>query len=141
MLESVLERARLVQLVVFDVDGVLTDGSLILGDDGQQYKAFNSKDGHGIRMLADSGVQIGILTGRSSAVVEHRMRDLGVSLVVQGRRDKLNALDGLLQQAGVRPEQTAYAGDDVVDLPVMRRVGLAIAVRDAHPWCASTRTG
>ncbi|ACL71822.1 3-deoxy-manno-octulosonate-8-phosphatase [Thioalkalivibrio sulfidiphilus HL-EbGr7] len=127
------ELARNIKLVLFDVDGVLTDGSLFLGDGGEQYKAFNSKDGHGMRMLADSGVQVGILTGRNSDVVAHRMRDLGIDLVVQGRRDKLNALDGLLEQAGVSTEHTAYVGDDVLDLPVMRRVAFAIAVADAHP--------
>ncbi|HSP00586.1 MAG TPA: HAD-IIIA family hydrolase [Thioalkalivibrio sp.] len=128
-----IELARDIQLVLFDVDGVLTDGSLFIGDGGEQYKAFNSKDGHGMRMLVDSGVQVGILTGRSSDVVAHRMRDLGIDLVVQGRRDKLNALDGLLEQAGVSAGHTAYVGDDVLDLPVMRRVALAIAVADAHP--------
>lgn len=128
-----IEAAKAIKLVLFDVDGVLTDGSLFLGDGGEQYKAFNSKDGHGMRLLADSGVKVGILTGRTSEVVAHRMRDLGIDLVVQGRRDKLNALDGLLEQAGVGAEHTAYVGDDVVDLPVMRRVRLAIAVADAHP--------
>jgi 3-deoxy-D-manno-octulosonate 8-phosphate phosphatase (KDO 8-P phosphatase) len=127
------ELARTIRLVLFDVDGVLTDGSLFLGDGGEQYKAFNSKDGHGLRMLVDSGVQVGILTGRTSEVVTHRMRDLGIDLVVQGRRDKLDALGGLLEKAGVDEHVTAFVGDDVVDLPVMRRVHLAIAVADAHP--------
>jgi 3-deoxy-D-manno-octulosonate 8-phosphate phosphatase (KDO 8-P phosphatase) len=127
------ELARHIRLVLFDVDGVLTDGSLFLGDGGEQYKAFNSKDGHGMRMLADSGVKVGVLTGRTSEVVAHRMHDLGIDLVVQGRRDKLDALGGLLEQAGVSAEATAFVGDDVVDLPVMRSVRLAIAVADAHP--------
>lgn len=127
------ELARDIRLVLFDVDGVLTDGSLFLGDAGEQYKAFNSKDGHGMRMLADSGVKVGILTGRTSEVVAHRMSDLGIDLVVQGRRDKLDALAGLLEQAGVNEQATAFVGDDLVDLPVMRRVRLAIAVADAHP--------
>ena len=128
-----IEAAKAIRLVLFDVDGVLTDGSLFLGDGGEQYKAFNSKDGHGMRMLVESGVQVGILTGRTSDVVTHRMRDLGIDLVVQGRRDKLDALGGLLDQAGVNEAATAFVGDDVVDLPVMHRVGLAIAVADAHP--------
>lgn len=133
MNEDIVIRARAVRFLILDVDGVLTDGSLFLGDDGQQYKAFNSRDGHGIRMLMDSGVQVGILTGRSSMVVEHRCRDLGIEHLVQGRRDKLNALDGLLQSAGFSLEDTAFMGDDLVDLPVMRRVGLALAVADAYP--------
>lgn len=132
-MQEILAKAREIRLVIFDVDGVLTDGSLFLGDDGQQYKAFHSKDGHGMRMLQHSGVKIGILTGRSSKVVEHRMRDLGVELVLQGRREKLPAFEAMLAQAGVEAAATAYVGDDVVDLPVMRRAGLAIAVQDAHP--------
>ncbi|MBK1672515.1 phenylphosphate carboxylase subunit delta [Ectothiorhodospira shaposhnikovii] len=133
MNETLTERARRVRLAIFDVDGVLTDGSLFLDDEGRQYKAFNSKDGQGLRMLADSGVRVGILTGRRSGVVEHRMKELGIDLVIQGRRDKLEALDGLLTAAGVTRDETAYVGDDVVDLPVMRRVTLSIAVADAHP--------
>lgn len=132
-MQEILAKARGIRLVIFDVDGVLTDGSLFLGDDGQQYKAFHSRDGHGMRMLQHSGVKIGILTGRSSRVVEHRMRDLGVELVLQGRREKLPAFETLLARAGVEASATAYVGDDVVDLPVMRRVGLAVAVQDAHP--------
>ncbi len=131
-MQDILEKARHIKLVIFDVDGVLTDGSLFIGDDGQQYKAFNSKDGHGMRMLQDAGVDIAILTGRQSQVVEHRMRDLGVKWVIQGRRDKLPAFETLLADVGVSAEHTAYVGDDVVDLPVMLRAGLAIAVQDAH---------
>jgi 3-deoxy-D-manno-octulosonate 8-phosphate phosphatase (KDO 8-P phosphatase) len=102
------EKAARIRLLIFDVDGVLTDGSLFVGDDGQEYKAFNSRDGHGIKMLQKYGVEIAIITGRTSQVVEHRMANLGITHIYQGKLD-------------------------VVDLPVMRRVGLAIAVQDAHP--------
>ena len=119
--------------MIFDVDGVLTDGSLFIGDDGQEYKAFNSKDGHGIRMLQECGVGAAILTGRQSEVVRHRTRDLGIELVMQGYRDKRPAFEALLKETGLTPEVIAYVGDDVVDLPVMKQVGLAIAVADAHP--------
>lgn len=132
-MQDVLKRARAIRLVIFDVDGVLTDGSLFLGDDGQQYKAFNSKDGHGMRMLIQSGVEIAVLTGRLSQVVEHRMRDLGIDLVFQGHRDKLPVFERVLRERDLEPGQVAYAGDDLVDLPVMRRVGLAVGVQDAHP--------
>jgi 3-deoxy-D-manno-octulosonate 8-phosphate phosphatase (KDO 8-P phosphatase) len=132
-LQDILERAARTRLVIFDVDGVLTDGSLYLGDDGQEYKAFNSRDGHGIAMLRRTEVRIAVITGRQSQVVEHRMADLGVQHVYQGRRDKLPAFHEVLETLGVSAEQTAYVGDDVVDLPVMVRVGLAIAVQDAHP--------
>ncbi len=132
-LRDILERASRTRLVIFDVDGVLTDGSLYLGDDGQEYKAFHSRDGHGIAMLRRTAVQIAVITGRRSQVVEHRMADLGVRHVYQGRRDKLPAFAELLEALGTDAEHTAYVGDDVVDLPVMVRVGLAIAVQDAHP--------
>jgi 3-deoxy-D-manno-octulosonate 8-phosphate phosphatase (KDO 8-P phosphatase) len=127
------ERARQVRLVIFDVDGVLTDGSLFLGDDGQEYKAFNSRDGHGMTMLRQTGVVLSVITGRSSEVVRIRMESLGVAHVYQGRRDKLPAYEELKATLGLADEAIAYVGDDVVDLPVMRRVGLAIAVADAHP--------
>ncbi len=133
-MKDVLAKAANIRLVIFDVDGVLTDGRLILGDDGQEYKAFHSRDGHGIKMLKAGGVEIGIITGRTSKVVEHRMANLGITHVYQGKLDKVPAFEELLAKLGVAPEQTAYVGDDVVDLPVMRKVGLAIAVQDAHPF-------
>jgi len=128
-----IECARPIQAVVFDVDGVLTDGSLYLGDDGQEYKAFNSRDGHGMVMLRESGVTLAIITGRRSEVVRIRMESLGVEHVYQGRRNKLPAYAQLKQQLGIDDAQVAYVGDDVVDLPVMRQVGFAVAVADAHP--------
>lgn len=130
---DLMQRAAAIKLVLFDVDGVLTDGSLFIGDDGQEYKAFNSKDGLGIRMLQDSGVEVGIITGRTSDVVRHRMKNLGVTHLYQGQKHKLPAYEKLLAELGLEPEQTAYVGDDVVDLPVLRRAGLAVVVADAHP--------
>ncbi len=131
-MKDILEKATKIRLVVFDVDGVLTDGSLFLGDDGQEYKAFNSLDGHGMKMLQRSGVEIGIITGRTSNVVGMRMDSLGVRHVFQGQLQKLPAYETLKKDLGLADDQIAYVGDDVVDLPIMRRVGLAIAVRDAH---------
>ncbi len=133
-MDNLQDIARHIELVIFDVDGVLTDGSLFLGDDGQEYKAFNSRDGHGIRMLHEAGIRSAILTGRQSEVVRHRARDLGIDIVMQGHRDKRPAFDQLCRDTGLAPARMAYVGDDVVDLPVMTRVGLAIAVNDAHPW-------
>jgi len=132
--QDIQEKARNIKLVIFDVDGVLTDGSLFLGDDGQEYKAFNSQDGHGMKMLQASGVEIGIITGRSSEVVRIRMDSLGIKHVHQGKLDKLPTYLQLRDRLGLRDEEVAYVGDDVVDLPIMRRVGLAIAVNDAHPF-------
>jgi 3-deoxy-D-manno-octulosonate 8-phosphate phosphatase (KDO 8-P phosphatase) len=132
-MRDIFERAARVRLVIFDVDGVLTDGSLYLGDDGQEYKAFHSRDGHGMAMLQESGVTVGIITGRSSQVVKLRMESLGVRQVYQGQRDKRAAYEQLKRDLGVGDDEVAFVGDDVVDLPVMSRVGLAIAVQDAHP--------
>ena len=133
-MQDILERAKQIKLVIFDVDGVLTDGGLYFTDDGKELKAFNSRDGHGMKMLQQSGVEIGIITGRTSNVVTHRMANLGVKHVYQGQHEKLPAFLELIEKLGVTPEQVAYMGDDVVDLPIMRRVGLAVAVQDAHSW-------
>lgn len=132
-MQDILEKAEQIRLVIFDVDGVLTDGSLFIGDDGQEYKAFHSRDGHGMKMLQAAGVEIGIITGRTSQVVKHRMDSLGIRHVYQGKLEKLPAFEELVAKLGLPPHQVAYVGDDVVDLPVMRRVGLAVAVQDAHP--------
>ena len=130
---KVLALAAKVKLLLFDVDGVLTDARLIIGDDGQEYKAFNSRDGHGIKMLQRNGVATGIITGRTSEVVKHRVRDLDIKHVHQGCKEKHPVYRKLIGELGLQPEQTAYVGDDVVDLPIMLEVGLAIAVQNAHP--------
>jgi 3-deoxy-D-manno-octulosonate 8-phosphate phosphatase (KDO 8-P phosphatase) len=132
-MQDIQAKAQAIRLVIFDVDGVLTDGSLYLGDDGQEYKAFNSRDGHGMKMLQQSGVVIGIITGRSSEVVRIRMQSLGIEHVYQGKQEKLPAYVKLRDKLGLQDHQVAYVGDDVVDLPIMNRIGLAIAVNDAHP--------
>lgn len=132
-MQEIYTKAKAVKLVIFDVDGVLTDGGLFLGDDGQEYKSFHSRDGHGMKMLQHTGVVIGIITGRTSEVVRLRMQSLGVKHVYQGKKAKLPAYIDLRDKLALSDEQVAYVGDDVVDLPIMRRVGLAIAVQDAHP--------
>lgn len=129
--EEINQRARAIRMIVFDVDGVLTDGSLFYDNQGQEYKAFNSRDGHGIKMLRASSVETGIITGRTSQIVLHRARNLGIGHIYQGAEDKLEALQNLLQETGLTPQQIAYMGDDVVDLPVLNRCGLAITVPDA----------
>jgi 3-deoxy-D-manno-octulosonate 8-phosphate phosphatase (KDO 8-P phosphatase) len=131
-MQDVLAKAAQIRLVIFDVDGVLTDGSIYFGDDGQEYKGFNTKDGLGMKMLQSTGVEIGIITGRSSHVVAMRMEGLGIRHVYQGQQQKLPAYEELKSKLGLDDHQVAYVGDDVVDLPVMCRVGLAVAVRDAH---------
>jgi 3-deoxy-D-manno-octulosonate 8-phosphate phosphatase (KDO 8-P phosphatase) len=131
-MRDVLAKASQVKMVIFDVDGVLTDGSLFIGDDGEEYKAFNSRDGHGMKMLLRTGVHIGIITGRTSNVVEHRMQSLGIEHVYQGQLDKLPAFEDVCNKTGFSMDEFAYVGDDVVDLPILTRVGLAIATADAH---------
>ncbi len=132
-MRDILERASRIKLAIFDVDGVLTDGSLFIGDDGQEYKAFNSRDGHGMVMLRQTGVTLAIITGRSSEVVRIRMASLGINHLYQGILDKLAAYEELKLSLGLTDEAIAYVGDDVVDLPVLRRAGLAVTVADAHP--------
>jgi 3-deoxy-D-manno-octulosonate 8-phosphate phosphatase (KDO 8-P phosphatase) len=147
-MEQIKAKAEKIKLIIFDVDGVLTDGSLFYGDDGQEYKAFQSRDGHGMKMLQKSGVDIAFITGRTSEVVKHRAKNLGIDHVYQGQLQKLPAFKTLLEQLKISPEEVAYVGDDVVDLPVMIRVGLAITVSDGHDlakkhahWITQNRGG
>lgn len=128
MTADFIARAKRIRLIAFDVDGVMTDGTLFLGDDGEEYKGFNSLDGHGLKMLKASGVELAIITGRNSRVVEHRARNLGIEIIHQGAHDKLAVYEALCRERRIEHEATAYMGDDVVDLPVMRRAGLAITV-------------
>lgn len=128
MTPALIARVQKIKLIAFDVDGVMTDGTLFLADDGQEYKGFNSLDGHGLKMLRASGVQLAIITGRNSRVVEYRAKNLGIEIVHQGAHDKLEVYEALCRELDIAFEATAYMGDDVVDLPVMRRAGLAITV-------------
>ncbi len=128
------EKAARVRLFLTDVDGVLTDGGIIHGSDGVETKRFHVRDGHGIKMLQRAGVAVGIITGRTSAVVPIRARELGVGIVRQGAADKLAAWREILAERGVRPEETAYVGDDIVDLPLLRAAGFSAAPADAEPY-------
>lgn len=132
-MQEFFDRAKTVRLAIFDVDGIMTDGSLYLSDDGQEMKAFYSLDGHGLKMLRRSGVELALITGRTSKVVLHRAANLGISHIYQGIEEKAEAFHHLIEQLNTPPEQCAYMGDDVVDLPVLRRCGLAITVPDAPP--------
>lgn len=130
-MREIYARARNLRVAVFDVDGVLTDGTLYYLPSGEELKAFNVLDGHGMKMLQESGVKLAIISSRSSRCVEERARNLGVDLVYQGVGDKLAAFDALLGHCGVTADTCSFIGDDVVDLPVMRRCGLAASVPDA----------
>lgn len=122
-----------IRLLLLDVDGVLTDGKLYFSEDGRETKAFNTLDGHGIKMLRKSGVEVGIITGRSSQLVARRAKDLGISLLIQGREDKFSAMMELLEDFPCELECIAFMGDDYPDLSVMTRVGLAFTVPNAAP--------
>lgn len=126
-------RITRIKLLLLDVDGVLTDGRLYFNNQGDEYKAFNTLDGHGIKMLQKSGVKVGIITGRTSELVARRARDLGISILVQGREDKWDALQEILREQPFSLDEIAFMGDDWPDLAVMTRVGLALCVANAHP--------
>jgi 3-deoxy-D-manno-octulosonate 8-phosphate phosphatase (KDO 8-P phosphatase) len=120
-----------IRLVAFDVDGVFTDGRFYLSDDGIESKAFNTQDGFGIRQLINAGIEVAVISGRQSAAVDRRMAELGVVHVVQGCRDKIVAFEDLIARLDVSADNCAYVGDDVPDLPLLRKVGYSIAVANA----------
>jgi len=131
---DIRERAAGIKLAIFDVDGVLTDGSLIYAADGHELKAFHVHDGLGLKRLLANHIEVAVITARMSMIVTERMADLGVAHVYQGQDDKLACFEQLLHALKLRPDQAAYTGDDLPDLAVMQRVGLAVAVANAHPW-------
>ena len=133
-MDHILDKAAAIRLAVFDVDGVLTDGRLILGSGGEEHKSFHVHDGLGLVMLREAGLKVAVISARSSAIVAERMASLGIEFVYQGREDKHASLSGLLQELDMAPEQTAFTGDDLLDLPAMSLAGLAIAVANAHPF-------
>lgn len=142
--DSVMARARGIRLAIFDVDGVLTDGRIVLSDDGHESRAFHVRDGLGLKLLRQAGIEVALISARRSALVEHRMRELDITRLLQGRQDKAAALDELLEELSLEHGETAFTGDDLPDLEVMAAVGLAIAVADAHPLVADRahwRTG
>jgi len=124
-------RAANIKLIIFDVDGVLTDGSIVIHNDGAESKAFNVKDGHGIKLAMRAGIAVAIITGRKSEVVKHRARELGIEHLTQGALEKSGAVGDLLEKLSLAPEAAAFVGDDLIDIPAMRMVGLAAAVADA----------
>ncbi|MDM8523084.1 HAD-IIIA family hydrolase [Desulfococcaceae bacterium HSG8] len=125
------ELLKKIKLLLLDADGVLTDGSIVYSDSGSEIKTFNVKDGVGIRLLMAAGIKVGIVTGRSSDALCHRCRNLGIVLLVDGIRDKAAVLDRITGQTSIPAQKIAFMGDDLPDLPIMRRVGLSIAVSDA----------
>ena len=128
---ELLARFKNIKLLVLDVDGVMTNGGLTIGDDGQEYKTFHAHDGLGMKLLKASGVEMAIITGRTSNVVKKRAESTGVAHFYQGAEDKLAAFNDLVSKSGLQANQCAFMGDDVVDLPPMLKCGLALAVPDS----------
>lgn len=120
-----------IKLLLLDVDGVMTDGRIIYDNEGGETKAFDVKDGHGLKLIQRAGIQVGIITGRQSAVVDRRASELGIGHVFQGAKDKMQPFRSLLETLALDPSEVAYMGDDIVDLPVMRQVGFSATVADA----------
>ncbi|AIF47148.1 KdsC family phosphatase [Dyella japonica] len=133
---DVLARAAKIRLVVFDVDGTLTDGRLWYAEDGHETKVFHVHDGLGLKRLMANGVQVAIISARISHPVALRAEELDIAHVYQGQGDKRASLEQLLEALNLAPEQAAFVGDDLPDLPAMRIAGLAVAVANAHPWVA-----
>jgi 3-deoxy-D-manno-octulosonate 8-phosphate phosphatase (KDO 8-P phosphatase) len=130
---AVLTRAASLRLLILDVDGVLTDGGLFYGADGESQKRFNVLDGHGIKLLQQAGVAVAIISARKSPIVERRAADLGIAHLFQGVHDKLSAYNSLLAHTGLAAADCGFIGDDIIDLPVLLRVGFAASVPQGHP--------
>ncbi|MEI6706718.1 MAG: 3-deoxy-manno-octulosonate-8-phosphatase KdsC [Methylococcales bacterium] len=147
-MEQIIEKAKKLKLLILDVDGVLTDGKLFFDNEGNEYKAFHARDGHGIKLLRQSGVEVAVISGRKSNSVALRMKQLGIEYIYQGHENKISAFHEIIEKIGITPEQAAHVGDDLLDLPLMVRVGLAIAVQDANfavkqhaDWCTTLSGG
>lgn len=135
-MQEIYQRAKTIKILVLDVDGVLTDGSLYFGNSGEELKAFNIQDGLGIKLLRDAGIDTAIITGRQSELVQRRAQNLGIEHIIQGREDKLVALDELRNKLGISYAQIAYMGDDLPDLSAIRKVALGITVADGNVFVA-----
>lgn len=146
--DQIIAKAAKLKLLILDVDGVLTDGRLFFDHEGNEYKSFHARDGHGIKLLRQTGVEVAVISGRSSKAVALRMKMLSIEHVYLGHENKILAFNEIIEKIGVVPEQVAHVGDDLLDLPIMIRVGLAIAVKDANfavkpyaNWCTEALGG
>ena len=145
--KEILARAQNIKLLVLDVDGVLSDGNLYFSDKGDELKAFSTLDGQGIKLLQNAGIEVALITGRKSNIVASRAKELGISKLVQGREDKLDALDDILAELKLTYQEVAYIGDDLPDLACIRRVGFGATVPNANPLiiqhalCCTERSG
>jgi len=129
--EEIIEKAKKIKLLLTDVDGVLTDGRIIYDSDGKELKFFHVRDGYGLRLLISSGIEVGIITGRNSSIVEKRAKELGIKHIFQSVYNKAEIIDKIMSLENLENEAIAYVGDDIVDLPAFKKVGLKITVPDA----------
>ncbi|WP_202599533.1 MULTISPECIES: 3-deoxy-manno-octulosonate-8-phosphatase KdsC [Vibrio] len=129
----ILDIAKQIKLLICDVDGVFSDGLVYMGNQGEELKTFHTRDGYGIKSLMNAGIEVAIITGRQSKIVENRMAVLGITLVYQGQDDKVKAYNDICRQLNIAPEHTGYIGDDLIDWPVMEKVALRVCVADGHP--------
>ncbi|WP_414931822.1 3-deoxy-manno-octulosonate-8-phosphatase KdsC [Vibrio europaeus] len=134
--QSILDIAKDIKLLICDVDGVFSDGLIYMGNDGEELKTFHTRDGYGVKSLMNAGIEIAIITGRRSQIVENRMKALGIKRIYQGQDDKIKAYQDICTKLDIAPEQTGYIGDDLIDWPVMEQVALKVCVADGHPLLA-----
>jgi len=127
---KIRKKAQKIKLLLLDVDGVLTDGQIVMDDRGQETKHFDARDGHGIRLLIRAGIEVGLITGRFSKVVDHRAKDLGIRMVYQKVYNKIEVYREIKRRTGLKDHEIAYVGDDLMDIPVLKKVGLAMTVKD-----------
>ncbi len=146
--DELIEKIKRLKLLILDVDGVLTDGRLFFDHQGNEYKCFHARDGHGLKLLRQTGVEVAVISGRSSNSVALRMKSLGIEHVYQGHEDKRLAFREILENLRLNAEQVAHVGDDLLDLPIMTQAGFAVAVQDANfavkkyaDWCTTTPGG
>ncbi|KAB0302662.1 3-deoxy-manno-octulosonate-8-phosphatase KdsC [Vibrio fortis] len=130
---DVFQIAKEIKLLICDVDGVFSDGLVYMGNQGEELKTFHTRDGYGVKSLMNAGIEIAIITGRQSQIVENRMTALGIKLIYQGQDDKVKAYQDICDKLNIGPEHTGYIGDDLIDWPVMEKVALKVCVADGHP--------
>lgn len=133
---ALLAIAKEIKLLICDVDGVFSDGLIYMGNQGEELKTFHTRDGYGVKSLMNAGIEIAIITGRQSQIVENRMQALGIKLIYQGQDDKVKAYHDICQRLAIEPQHTGYIGDDLIDWPVMEKVALKVCVADGHPLLA-----
>ncbi|OEE33747.1 3-deoxy-D-manno-octulosonate 8-phosphate phosphatase [Vibrio genomosp. F10 str. ZF-129] len=133
---EIIALAKEIKLLICDVDGVFSDGRIYMGNNGEELKTFHTRDGYGVKSLMNAGIEVAIITGRQSQIVENRMKALGISLIYQGQDDKVKAYQDICNKLNIAPQQTGYIGDDLIDWPVMEKVGLKVCVADGHPLLA-----